>query len=82
MPIRYAENDNRITQGKIPIVSIMRGKNISVYGDNITDNLNERIFIFGTEEGAPSINGLTEYGKTLTSIDIPETYNNGIPVKT
>lgn len=67
MPIRYKEIDNRITYGKIPLKSIMKGSSC-VYGE---DKGYSTIFTYTTNNEDISITGLTDAGKQLSAIAIP-----------
>lgn len=80
MPIRYAGNDNRITYGKTPIVSIMQGQT-TVYGEDIAEPVwvsIDAIFVMTVDEEAETakVTGITDYGKTMSSISIPSVYRS------
>lgn len=70
MPIRYAGNDNRITYSNVSVKSVMLGGGPCIYGDEIGYS---SIFIYSeSSDGYISIDGLTEKGKTLVQITIPQ----------
>lgn len=73
MPVRYAGNDNRITYGRTPIKSLMQGET-AVYGEDLAAQQLDKIFVFDDSSNTVSVTGLTEYGKTLQSIQIPSIY--------
>ena len=73
MPVRYAGNDNRITYGRMPIKSLMQGET-AVYGEDLVAQQLDKIFVFDDSLDTVSVAGLTEYGKTLQSIQIPSIY--------
>ena len=70
MPIRYNGQDNRLTYGNVPVKSVMLGGGPCIYGDEIGYST---IFIYSEKsDGNISIDGLTEKGKTLVQITIPQ----------
>lgn len=74
MPIRYNGEDNRLVYGSIPIKSVMAGADVCVYGNDIGYS---SIFVYSEQtNGTLSINGLTNKGKQLSKIVIPEKINN------
>ena len=70
MPIRYNGQDNRLVYGNVPVKSVMLGGGPCIYGDEIGYST---IFIYSEKsDGNISIDGLTEKGKTLVQITIPQ----------
>lgn len=70
MPIRYNGQDNRLVYGNVPVKSVMLGGGPCIYGDEIGYSA---IFIYSEKsDGNISIDGLTEKGKTLVQITIPQ----------
>lgn len=69
MPIRYNGQDNRLVYGNVPVKSVMVG-DVCLYGDDIGYST---LFIYSEKsDGTISIDGLTEKGKTLVQITIPQ----------
>lgn len=70
MPIRYNGQDNRLTYGNVPVKSVMAG-DVCVYGNLGYDV----IFTYTQDDQSVTITGLTEKGKTMSSIVIPSVIN-------
>lgn len=69
MPIRYNGQDNRLVCGNTLIKSVIVGGQTCVYGENIQDKY---IYTYSIENDTVTITGLTDYGKTLSKLSIPE----------
>lgn len=69
MPIRYNGQDNRLVCGNTPIKSVIVGGQTCVYGENVQDKY---IYTYSIENDTVTITGLTDYGKTLSKLSIPE----------